>query len=217
MRAPIVISASANAQPARRAWLGGFNLLPYRDRDARAARRRRAGQRCAAILLGVLGVGIWTGGSVWMRARIDAERASIEARLRRQQPDVDAAARAARIAAAAMQRRAQAAGLAAPHREAVDLLALLARIRDDDVRLDALRTTPSGAVLDARAASYRAAARWLARIARERHGWRVDVDALQPATADAAPAGATRMPFRFSIQLRWHDASPNRPSREDRT
>ncbi|TCW76777.1 fimbrial protein [Burkholderia sp. SRS-46] len=198
---------------AGQAWLGGFNLLPYRDRLARAVRRRRAAQCGAAILLGMAGVGVWTGGTAWLRMRTDAERARVEAILSRRQPQVDAATRAARLAAAAAQRDAQAAALAAPYRQAAGLLGLLVRVRDDEVRLDALRTTSAGAVLDARAESYRAAARWLARIAREPHGWRVDVDALTPAPPD--PAGAARMPFRFSVQLRWQAASPSQQARPE--
>lgn len=198
-------------------WLGGFNLLPYRDRAARAARHRRARRYCVAILLGALGVGIWAGASAGMRAHIDAERTVLETRLRQLQPRVDAAERASRIAAAIVKRQAQAAGLAAPHRQAVDLLALLAGLRDDSVRLDALRMTSSGAVLEARATSYRAAAQWLARIARERHGWRVDIDVLQPAVAGAETSGATRMPLLFSIQLRWSDALPRQAAPGERT
>ncbi|WP_232443133.1 fimbrial protein [Burkholderia ubonensis] len=217
MSAQTVLPGAPQKPAAAFAWLDldGFNLLPYRDRLARAMRRRRAAQCGAAILLGILGVGAWTGGAAWLRMRTDAERAVVEARLSRQQPRVDAAARAARMVAAAAQRDAQAAALAAPYRRATELLVLVARVRDDGIGLEALRMTASGAVLDARAASYRAAARWLDRIAREQHGWRVDVDALKPAPAE--PAGATRMPFRFSVQLRWHDGPSHDDGQRERT
>ncbi|KVO09231.1 fimbrial protein [Burkholderia ubonensis] len=217
MSAPTVLPGAPQKPAAAFAWLDldGFNLLPYRDRLARAMRRRRAAQCGAAILLGILGVGAWTGGAAWLRMRTDAERAVVEARLSRQQPRVDAAARAARMVAAAAQRDAQAAALAAPYRRATELLVLAARVRDDGIGLEALRMTASGAVLDARAASYRAAARWLDRIAREQHAWRVDVDALKPAPAE--PAGATRMPFRFSVQLRWHDGPSRDAGQGERT
>ncbi|KVV28070.1 fimbrial protein [Burkholderia ubonensis] len=217
MSAPTVLPGASQKPAAAFAWLDldGFNLLPYRDRLARAMRRRRAAQCGAAILLGILGVGAWTGGAAWLRMRTDAERAVVEARLSRQQPRVDAAARAARMVAAAAQRDAQAAALAAPYRRATELLVLVARVRDDGIGLEALRMTASGAVLDARAASYRAAARWLDRIAREQHGWRVDVDALKPAPAE--PAGATRMPVRFSVQLRWHDGPSRDAGQGERT
>ncbi|KVC64069.1 fimbrial protein [Burkholderia ubonensis] len=218
MSAPTVFPGAPQKPAAAFTWLDldGFNLLPYRDRLARAMRRRRAAQCGAAILLGILGVGAWTGGAAWLRMRTDAERAVVEARLSRQQPQVDAAARAARMAAAAAQRDAQAAALAASYRRATELLALVARVRDDGIGLEALRMTASGAVLDARAASYRAAARWLDRLAREQqHAWRVDVDALKPTPAE--PAGATRMPFRFSVQLRWHDGSPRDAGQGERT
>ncbi|RQS72236.1 fimbrial protein [Burkholderia sp. Bp8963] len=206
MTAPDIVTGAPAGYVAGPASLGGFNLLPYRDRVARAMRRRRAAQCGAAILLGVSGVGVWTGGAAWLRMRIDAERARVDARLLRQQPQVDVAVRAARSADAAAQRSGQAATLAAPYRQAVELLALLARVRDDEVRLEALRATASGAELDARAASYRAAARWFARLAHDSQRWRVDVDALKPAPVD--PAGAARMPFRFSVQLRWQDVAP---------
>ncbi len=204
-RMPASVSGPA---PVDRAWLDGFNLLPYRERLAQALRRRRAAQCGAAILLGVLGVGLWTGAATWLRWRADAERTSVEARLRQLQPQVSAATRAAGAAAAATQRGARVAELAAPYRRVAALLATLALVRGDTVRLDMLRTTPTGAVLDAHAASYRAAARWLAGMAREQRDWRIDIDALKPASE--APVASAGTPFRFSVQLRWHDAMPSR-------
>ncbi|MBN3745653.1 fimbrial protein [Burkholderia sp. Se-20373] len=193
---------------ARRADPGGFNLLPYRERLAHALRRRRATQCGAAILLGVLGVGLWTGAASGARWRVDAERATVEARLRELQPQLGAATRAAKAAAVAAQHDAQAAALAAPYRHVAGLLATLAQVRDGTVRLDALRTTSAGAVLDVRAASYRAAARWLGGMAREQRGWRIDIDALKPVSG--APVVTGGMPFRFSVQLRWLDAMASR-------
>ncbi|MBZ5794068.1 fimbrial protein [Burkholderia contaminans] len=186
----------------------GFNLLPYRERLAQTLRRRRIAQCGAAILFGVLGAGLWTGVATGARWRVDAERAIVEARLRQLQPQVGAATRAANAAAVVAQRDAQAAVSALPYRHVAALLATLAQVRDGTVRLDALRTTSAGAVLDARAASYRAAARWLAGMAREQRGWRIDIDALKP--APDAPVATGGMPFRFSVQLRWHDAMPSR-------
>ncbi|KAG8150260.1 fimbrial protein [Burkholderia catarinensis] len=209
-RMPASVSGAA---PADRAGLGGFNLLPYRERRAQALRRRRAAQCGTAILLGVLGAGLWTGAATWMRWRVDAERASVEARLRQLQPQVDAATRAANAAAIVAQRDAQAAGLAEPYRRVAGLLATLAQVRDGTVRLDALRTTSAGAVLDARAASYRAAARWLAGMAREQRDWRIEIDALKPASD--TPVSTVGMPFRFSVQLRWHDAMPSQKASGD--
>ena len=188
--------------------LGGFNLLPYRERLAQALRRRRAAQCGAAIVLGVLGVVLWTGAAAAWRLRVDAERASVDARLRQWQPQVDAARRAAGAATELAQRDAQAVVLAAPYRRVARLLATLAQVRDDTVWLDALRTTSSGAVLDARAASYRAAARWLARIAADERNWRIDIGELNPASA--APGTAAGMPFRFSVQVRWQEGEPRR-------
>ncbi|WP_321807753.1 fimbrial protein [Burkholderia sp. BCC1993] len=186
--------------------LGGFNLLPYRERLAQALRRRRAAQCGAAIVLGVLGACVWTGAATAWRWRVDAERTRVEARLRQLQPRIEAARRAAGVAADLARRDARAVVLAAPYRRVAGLLATLAQVRGDTVRLDALRTTASGAVLDARTTSYRAAARWLARIAAEQHDWRFDVGALTPASA--TPVTGSAVPFRFSVQVRWHDASP---------
>jgi len=207
---------SPHSPQARRAWLGGFNLLPYRDRDTRAARRRLACRCGAAILLGLTGAGAWVAGATVMRARIDAERAALEAQLRQRQPQLEAATRAARASDAGRQLRSQAARIAAPYREAVDLLALLARVREDGVRLDALRVTPAGALVDAHAVSYPAAARWVARIARQR--WTFDVDALQPASGEIRQPGAGRITLRFSVRVRWgarpDDARKGRAAQE---
>ncbi|HEF5872650.1 TPA: fimbrial protein [Burkholderia cenocepacia] len=203
------VAASGGAAVAvEQAVLGDFNLLPYRERLARAVRRRRAVQCGVAILLGGFGTGLWTGAAVLSRWRVDAERVSVEARLRQLQPQVAAATQSARAAAAVAQRDAQAATLAAPYRRMAGLLATLTQVHADPVRLDALRMTSTGAVLDARAASYRAAARWLAAMAREQRDWRIDIETLKPASdTPASPAG---MPFRFSVQLRWHDAMSSR-------
>jgi Tfp pilus assembly protein PilN len=209
---------------AWRAWAGGFNLLPYRERDARALRRRIAALYGAAMLTGVLGTGVWVAGSTWMRTRVDAERQALEARLRQRHAQLEEAERALRLLEAAGQRRQQAARLAAPYRPVAELLVLLARLRDDGVRLDALRIAPGGAVLDARAVDYPAAARWLARLARERQRWAFDIDALKPAAAPGAaggPPGSARMPLRFSVQVRWpappDDASRRRTATEEQT
>jgi type IV pilus assembly protein PilN len=137
---------------------------------------------------------------------VDAERARVEAQLRQLEPKVAAVRRAAGVAADLAQRDARSVVLAAPYRRATGLLVTLAQVRDDTVRLDALRTTSSGAVLDARATSYRAAARWLARIAAEQRDWRFDIGELTQASA--MPVTASAAPFRFSVQVRWHDASP---------
>lgn len=199
---------------ADQAALGGFNLLPYRERRAHALRRRRAVQCGAAILLGVLGAALWTGAATWMRWRADAARIGVETRLRQLQPRVHAATRAADAAAVIARRDAQVAALAAPYERAAGLLATLARVRDDGVRLDALRTTPAGAVLEVRATSYRAAARWLAGMAREQRDWRIDMDALKPVSS-SAPVPLAGLPLRFSVQLRWHDAMPSRTATGD--
>ncbi len=196
------------AEQAVHAVLGDFNLLPYRERLAHALRRRRAAQCGVAILLGVLGAALWTGAAVLSRWRVDAERAGVEARLRQLQPQVAVATRAANAAAAIARRDAQAAALAAPYRRVTGLLTTLKQVRADHVRLDALRMTTIGAVLEARASSYRAAARWLAAMAREQRDWRIDIETLKPASD--APASTAGMPFRFSVQLRWHDAMSSR-------
>ncbi|MDN7935865.1 fimbrial protein [Burkholderia metallica] len=198
---------------ACRAEPAGFNLLPHRERRAQALRRRRAVQCGMAIAAGMLCAGLWTGAATGARWRVDAERANVEARLLQLQPQVGAATRAASAAAAVAQRDARAAALAAPSRYVAGLLAALAQVRDGTVRLDALRTTSAGAVLDVRAASYRAAARWLAGIAREQRGWRIDIDTLK--SASEAPVVPGGMPLRFSVQMRWHDAVPSRKTSGD--
>ncbi|RKU03100.1 fimbrial protein [Burkholderia sp. Nafp2/4-1b] len=202
MMAAIGFGPRAVGHPA----LDGFNLLPYRERLAQALRRRRATQCGAAIALGMLGVVLWTSAATAWRWRVDAERTQVEAQLRQLQPQADAARRAAGAAADLAQRDARAVALVAPYRRVAGLLATLAQARDDTIRLDALRATSSGAVLDARATSYRAAARWLERIAAAQRDWRFDIAALTPASPKHAAGSAA--PLRFSVQVRWHDAAP---------
>jgi hypothetical protein len=52
-------------------WIGGFNLLPYRQRDARRARRRCLLECLGAALLGCAAVLAVAGWQTFERTRLD--------------------------------------------------------------------------------------------------------------------------------------------------
>src|ERR1700754_1173245 len=58
--------------------LGGFNLLPYRQRNAQLARRRRLLEWAAAALAGLVATLAVIGWQAFEKARLDAQRASAE-------------------------------------------------------------------------------------------------------------------------------------------
>ncbi|MBU9157710.1 pilus assembly protein PilN, partial [Burkholderia gladioli] len=81
-RAPLLPPRAVLRDPVRRrAWLGGFNLLPYRRRDARRERRRRLLELAGAVGLGVAGVALACAMQGLERKRIDARRLVLEQQL----------------------------------------------------------------------------------------------------------------------------------------
>lgn len=61
--------------------VGGFNLLPHRQRRARALRRRRSLECLAAAFVGVAAALIWNAAGVFAEARADRARHRLEAAL----------------------------------------------------------------------------------------------------------------------------------------
>lgn len=175
----------------RRAWLGGFNLLPYRARDARRARRRVLGELAAAACAGLAGVALWRVGRMFERERFDAQRALMERRLAAWAPQLKAAEQAARLRDAARERAALAAERAGPRERTVDLFDTLRQLRYDGVRLRSIRCDGRDALLEASA------------LDAAQRGWTMEVAGWQAArTSWGRDAGSGRS-LSFSVRIRW--------------
>ncbi|AOJ67445.1 MULTISPECIES: hypothetical protein [Burkholderia] len=187
----------------RRAWLGGFNLLPYRARDVRRARRRVLGELTAAACAGLAGAALWRVGRTFERARFDAQRALMERRLAAWAPQLKEAEQAARLRDAERERAALAAERAGPRARTVELFDALRQLRYDGVRLRSIRCDGRGALLEASALDPASAERWLTELDAARRGWTMEVAGLQAVrTAWGRDADGGRS-LSFSVRIRW--------------
>ncbi|AJY42664.1 fimbrial protein [Burkholderia humptydooensis] len=199
------VASGASPRNARllRAWLGGFNLLPYRARDARRARRRVLGELAAAACAGFAGVALWRIGRTFERARFDAQRALMERRLAAWAPQLKAAEQAARLRDAERERAALAAERAGPRQRTVDLFDALRQLRYDGVRLRSIRCDGRDALLEASALDPASAERWLRDLDAAQRGWTMEVAGLQAArTSWGREAGGGRS-LSFTVRIRW--------------
>ncbi|KVD73195.1 fimbrial protein [Burkholderia sp. ABCPW 14] len=200
-------SAASGAVPRdpqiRRAWLGGFNLLPYRARDARRARRRMLGELAAAACAGLAGVALWHVGRTFERARFDAQRALMERRLVAWAPQLKEAERAARLRDAERERAALAIGRAEPRARTVDLFDALQRMRYDGVRLRSIRCDGREARLEASALDHASAERWLRELEAAQRGWTMEVAGLQAARTVWGREADGGRSLTFSVRIRW--------------
>ncbi|MUV26437.1 fimbrial protein [Burkholderia thailandensis] len=187
----------------RRAWLGGFNLLPYRARDARRARRRVLGELAAAACAGIAGVALWRIGRTFERARYDAQRALMERQLAAWAPQLKAAEQAARKRDAERERTALAAERAVPRQRTVDLFDTLRQLRYDGVRLRSIRCDGHDALLEASALDSASAERWLRDLDAAQRGWTTEVAGLQAARTSWGREAAGGRSLSFSVRIRW--------------
>ncbi|CAB3759275.1 fimbrial assembly protein [Paraburkholderia humisilvae] len=112
----------APARRARPVWLGGFNLLPHRQRAARRERRRRVNEALGSVAVGCIAVLALATWQTVDRVRLDAQRASFERSLSQLTAPLAEHARLTRDVDDAHTRAAHAASLVEP---LVHLLALL--------------------------------------------------------------------------------------------
>jgi type IV pilus assembly protein PilN len=209
-------AASDAPAPVRRArfarsWLGGFNLLPYRQRDARLARRRRLLEWIAAICAGcaaVFGLAAW---QAFERARLDAQRVSIERTLT--QLSAPLAEHAALLRARDEQRRnaARAQSISEPLTHLRDLLDALSFEPGDGVVLQQLRHREDETELLAASRGHLASAEWLKRLSAIRGVKGVEVSDLHradPRGGAAAAQASVVGPIEFGAHLRWNEPAP---------
>ncbi len=120
-------------------WIGGFNLLPYRQRNARRARRRCLLEWLARRSSAARPCWRSAGWQAFERARLDAQRASIEREFAHLAVPLAEHARLLRDAEEQGKRAARAVSLSEPLTRLLDLLDTLSRVPADGVVLQQLR------------------------------------------------------------------------------
>ncbi|WP_434107528.1 fimbrial assembly protein [Paraburkholderia caffeinilytica] len=209
---PAAPTTRASIRGARlaRPWLGGFNLLPYRQRNARLARGRRLFEWVAAVLAGLVAVLALVGWQAFERARTDAQRASIEQSLT--QLAIPLAEHARLLQAQDEQRKgaARAMTLSGPLTHLRDLLDALSFEPGDGVVLQQLRQREYETELLATSRGHIASAEWLKRLSAIRGVTGAEVSDLHrsaPRSNAVAAAGVTG-PVEFGAHLRWDSPFP---------
>jgi len=189
--------------------LGGFNLLPHRQRKAELARRRCLIAWAAAALAGCVAVGALAGYQALEKARLDAQRGSVEQTLAQLAAPL---AEHARLLHARDQQRADAARakrLAEPLTYLRDLLDALSFEPGDGVLLQQLRQRDHETELVATSRAHLDSAQWLKRLGAIRGVKRAEMSeshhASPKANADGAAAGAVE----FGARLQWEGATKN--------
>lgn len=200
--------ASSRGSRFARAWLGGFNLLPYRQRNARLARRRRLLEWVAAAFIGCAAVLPLAGWHAIERARLDAQRASIEKSLT--QLNAPLAEHAALLRARDQQRKdaARAKSLSAPLTHLRDLLDALSFEPGDGVVLQRLRQREQETELLATSRGHIASAEWLKRLSGIRGVKGAEVSDLHRSAllGSGVAGGSVTGPVEFGAHLRWDDS-----------
>lgn len=206
-------------------WIGGFNLLPYRQRNARCARRRCLLEWLGAALVGCAAVLAAAGWQAFERGRLDAQRVSSENELARLAVPLAEHARLQHDADERSKRAARAIALSGPLVHLLDLLDTLSHVSADDVVLQQLRQHMHETELLAISRDPLASAVWLKELSSMRGVKSSEVADLHPLSRNggAAAAGSGGGAIEFAARLRWDEpvrealhpaASANGGSRE---
>ncbi|WP_429283673.1 fimbrial assembly protein [Paraburkholderia sp. GAS41] len=187
-------------------WIGGFNLLPYRQRNARLARRRCLLEWAGAALSGCAAVLAVAGWQAFERARLDAHRTSHERELAQLAVPLAEHARLQRDAQEYGKRGARARELSAPLTRLLDLLDTLSRVPADGVVLQQFRQHAYETELLATSTDPVASAIWLKQLSTMRGVKSSEVADLHPLVRPGREASATGSgPVEFTARLRWDE------------
>jgi Tfp pilus assembly protein PilN len=193
-------------------WIGGFNLLPYRQRDARRARRRRLLEWLGAALLGCTAVLAVAGWQTFERVRLDAQRAATEHELVGLAAPLAEHARLHREVDQRNQRSARAVTLSGPLVRLLDLLDTLSRMPADDVTLQQLRQRGHETELLATSRDPLASTLWLKQLSAVRGVKSAEVADLRPLVrAGRETATSGRGSIELAARLQWDDAAKDGP------
>jgi Tfp pilus assembly protein PilN len=187
-------------------WIGGFNLLPYRQREARCARRRCLLEWLGAALVGCAAVLAAGGWQTFERARLEAQRASSENELIGLAVPLAEHARLQRDADERSKRAARAVALSGPLVRLLDLLDTLSHVSADDVVLQQLRQRMHETELLAISKDPLASTVWLEELGSVRGVKSSEVTDLHPLprTGHDTAAGNSSA-VEFAARLRWDE------------
>lgn len=188
-----------------RPWLGGFNLLPYRQRNARLARRRVLLEWVAAACVGCVAVLALAGWQVVERARIDAQRVSIEQSLASLSAPLAEHTTLWRARDQQRKDAARARSLSEPLMHLRALLDALSFEPGDGVVLRQLRHREEATELLATSRGHLASAEWLKRLSAVAGVTGAEVSDLHRSTSSGGAAAQTGAmgPVEFGAHLRW--------------
>ncbi|MCC8405073.1 fimbrial assembly protein [Paraburkholderia sp. MMS20-SJTN17] len=195
-------------------WLGGFNLLPYRQRNARLARRRCMRDWAVAACVGAAGVLLVAGwqsfAAARLDARLDARRESANEALTRLAAPLEEHARLLRAEEERRKAAARAASLATPLVRLRDLLDALSFEPGGNVVLRQLRQREHETEVLATSSSHIASAEWLKRLGSIHGVQGAEMrDLHRPAGKSGTSSGqAIGGPVEFDARLRWGDPPP---------
>lgn len=190
-------------------WIGGFNLLPYRRRNALRARRRCVAECGLAVLAGGACVLLLAGWHAYQRSRVDGERVAVERTLTQLAAPLAEHARLSRDAHTAQSDAADAATRSASLDHLRDLLDVLGNEPASGVVLERLRHRGQQTDLVARAADRALSAAWIERLDGVRGALGADASDLHRAARPASGQGkseAVNGSFEFGATVRWAGA-----------
>lgn len=199
----VLFDRPAHATPGR-PWIGGFNLLPYRRRNAAAARRRCLAECGSAALAGgacVLLLAMW---QTWQRTGIDASRASVERTLVQLALPLAEQTRLSRNEADAQSGAVHVRTRVVPLKRLLDVLDTLSSEPAAGIVLQQLRHRGQETELLARSGDHAAAAAWIERLDSVRGAESAEASELRrPASAGRGASAIGDGTFEFGASVRW--------------
>ncbi|WP_153099243.1 fimbrial assembly protein [Paraburkholderia hayleyella] len=187
----------------RRLWLGGFNLLPYRQRDARRARQRCLIQGCAAAVAGLAAVAAVAGWHAIERIRTDTQRAVLEHSLAQLAAPLAEHEQLKRNAALQRQLVEQAAAASVPTTRLLVLLYALGHMAAEGVTVHEMQVRGQDARVLASAPGHMAAAAWLKQLSLVPDVKNAEMNGLRRAN-DAVHNTRSSDPAPVEFAVRWH-------------
>jgi type IV pilus assembly protein PilN len=189
--------------------LGGFNLLPHRQRDARLARRRCVLLWAAAALAGCAAVVALAGYQMVEKARLDAQRESAEQALAQLAAPLAEHTKLLRARDRQRDEAARAKRLAEPLTYLRDLLDALSFEPGDGVLLQQLRQREHETELVASSRAHIDSAQWLKRLGAIRGVESAEMSESHRASGKANAAASTAGSTEFGARLRWEHTIKN--------